>query len=175
MYFPDSWQLLQFCISVKSVQNIYDNNLPFVGFILYKPSSLKSTIIDLFQKYPSTISNDNLTKGSFLSHYSTNSEEELQKNDLIPKMKDKILLTSEIAPIINTNEDDLRKILGIITRLVDGKGYQSHSGTHGHRGYPPMMFTWIGAGIEIPSKMWTMLSQVGFKIYFSDLYLKRRK
>ena len=175
MYFPDSWQLLQFCISVKSVQNIYGNNLPFVGFILYKPSSLKSTIIDLFQKYPSTISIDDLTKGSFLSHYSTNSEEELQKNDLIPKMKDKILLTSEIAPIINTNEDDLRKILGIITRLVDGKGYQSHSGTHGHRGYPPMMFTWIGAGIEIPSKMWTMLSQLGFKIYFFRPIFKKKK
>lgn len=92
---------------------------------------------------------DDLTKSSFLSHYSTNSEDELQNNDLIPKMKNKILLTSEIAPIINANEDDLRKTLGIITRLVDGKDYQSHSGTHGHRSYPPMMFTWIGAGIEI--------------------------
>ena len=137
----------------------------FIGIILYKPSSLKSTIIDLFQKYPSALYADDLTKIR-LYHIIQITEEELQKNDLIPKMKDKILLTSEIAPIINTNEDDLRKILGIITRLVDGKGYQSHSGTHGHRGYPPMMFTWIGAGIEIPSKMWTMLSQLGFKIYF---------
>jgi hypothetical protein len=89
-------------------------------------------------------------------------------------MKDKILLTSEIAPIINTNEDDLRKILGIITRLVDGKGYQSHSGTHGHRSYPPMMFTWVGAGIEIPSKMWTLLSQLGFKIYFFRPFFKKK-
>ncbi len=173
-YFEDSWQLLQFCLSVKSVQNIYGNNLPFIGFILYKPSSLKSTIIDSFQKYPSALYVDDLTKNSFLSHYSTNSEEELQNNDLIPKMKDKILLTSEIAPIINANEDDLRKTLGIITRLVDGKGYQSHSGTHGHRGYPPMMFTWIGAGIEIPPKMWTMLSQLGFKIYFFRPIFKKK-
>ena len=173
-YFSDSWQLLQFCISVKSVQNIYGNSLPFIGFILYKPSSLKSTIIDSFQKYPSALYVDDLTKNSFLSHYSTNSEEELQNNDLIPKMKDKLLLTSEIAPIINANDDDLRKILGIITRLVDGKGYQSHSGSHGHRSYPPMMFTWIGAGIEIPSKMWTMLSQLGFKIYFFRPNFKKK-
>ena len=62
IYFPDSWQLLQFCIAVKSIQNIYCNNLPFIGFILYKPSSLKSTIIDLFQKYPSALYVDNLTK-----------------------------------------------------------------------------------------------------------------
>ena len=128
--FPDSWQLLQFCIAVKSIQNICGNSLPFVGFILYKPSSLKSTIIDLFQRYPLALCADDLTKSSFLSHYSTNSEDELQNNDLIPKMKNKILLTSEIAPIINANEDDLRKTLGIITRLVDGKDYQSHSGTH---------------------------------------------
>ena len=136
---------------------------------------MKSTIIDLFQKYPSALYADDLTKSSFLSHYSTHNEEELQKNDLIPKMKDKILLTSEIAPIINAHEDDLRKTLGIITRLVDGKGYQSHSGTHGQRSYPPMMFTWVGAGIEIPSKMWTMLSQWGSNCIFSDLLLKRRQ
>ena len=173
-YFPDSWQLLQFCVSVKSVQNIYGNKTPFIGFILYKPSSLKSTIIDSFPKYPSALYVDDLTKNSFLSHYSTNSEEQLQNNDLIPKMKDKILLTSEIAPIINANEDDLRKILGIITRLIDGKGYQSHSGTHGHRSYPPMMFTWIGAGIEIPYKMWTMLSQLGFKLYFFRPSFKKK-
>jgi hypothetical protein len=108
-----------------------------------------------------------------------------KKNGLIPKIKDKILLTSEIAPIINANKDiapiinankdDLRKILGIITRLVDGKGYQSHSRTHGYRGYPPMMFTWIVAGIEIPSKMWTMLSQLGFKIYFFRPIFKKQK
>ena len=164
--FPDSFQLLEFCLAVKCIQNIYGNDLPFVGFILYKASSLKSTIIDSFQKYPLALYVDDLTKSAFLSHYSTNSEEQLQHDDLIPKMKNKLTLTSEIAPIINTNEDDLRKILGVITRLIDGQGYNSHSGTHGHRSYPPMMFTWIGAGIEIPTKMWTMLSQAGFKLYF---------
>ena len=172
--FPDSWQLLQFCLAVKSIQNIYGNDLPFIGFILYKASSLKSTIIDLFQKYPLALYADDLTKSSFQSHYSTNNEEQLQHYDLIPKMKDKLLLTSEIAPIINTNEDDLRKIIGIITRLIDGKGYQSHSGTHGHRSYPPMMFTWIGAGIEIPPKMWTILFQAGFKLYFFRPMFKKK-
>ena len=91
-YFSDSFQLLQFCLSVKCVQNIHSNDLPFVGFILYKASSLKSTIIDSFQKYPLALYVDDLTKSSFLSHYATNKEEQLQHDDLIPKMKNKLPL-----------------------------------------------------------------------------------
>ena len=37
-----------------------------------------------------------------------------------------------------------------------------------------MMFTWVGAGIEIPYKMWTMLSQAGFKLYFFRPTFKKK-
>ena len=40
------WQMLEFCLAVKSTQNIYDNDLPYMGLLLAKPSSLKTTVIE---------------------------------------------------------------------------------------------------------------------------------
>ena len=58
-------------------------------------------------------------------------------------------------------------MLGIITRLVDGKGYESDSGAHGHRGYPPTMFTWVrSCSRNSTQRSGQLLSQLGFKIYF---------
>ena len=93
-------------------------------------------------------------------------KEQLKEVDMIPKMKNKLVLTPELAPLFTAKDEDLQKILGIITRLVDGDGLESDSGAHGHRGYPPTMFSWIGAIVEIPPKVWKILSQLGFKIYF---------
>ena len=41
-----------------------------------------------------------------------------------------------------------------MTRILDGHGYESDTGAHGHRGYnEKMMFTWIGAAVDIPYKV----------------------
>ncbi|HSF49719.1 MAG TPA: hypothetical protein VLA74_03080, partial [Nitrososphaeraceae archaeon] len=158
--------IMQFCLAVKSIQNIHGNTLPFIGIILAKPSSLKTTIIELFRKYDGTFYSDNFTQNSMMSHNSSLSEEELQKVDMLPKMNNKFVLTPELAPIFTAKDDDLQKVLGIITRIVDGKGYESDSGAQGHRKYSDIMFSWVGAAVEIPPKVWKLLSQLGFKLYF---------
>ena len=165
-YYPEAWSLMEFCLAVKSIQNIHDNQLPFIGIILAKPSSLKTTIIEFFRKYPGTFYSDSFTPNSIISHNSALTEEQLQKIDMLPKINDKLVLIPEFAPLFTANDDDLQKILGIIIRIVDGDGLESDSGAHGHRGYPPTLFSWIGAVVEIPPKVWKILSHLGFKIYF---------
>ena len=62
---------------------------------------------------------------------------------MLSKMKNKLFLISE-APTFAAKEDDLIQVLGIMTRILDGHGYESDTGAHGHRGYcEEMMFTWI--------------------------------
>ena len=85
---------------------------------------------------------------------------------MIPKMKDNLLITPELAPIFTTNEDDLKATIGKITRLLDGKGFTGDTGAHGQRGYTETMFSWIGAAVEIPETVWKLLSILGWKIYF---------
>ncbi len=115
-YYPEAWPLMEFCLAVKSIQNIHDNPLPFIGIILAKPSSLKTTIIEFFRKYPGTFYSDSFTPNSMISHNSALSEQELQKIDMLPKLNNKFVLIPELAPIFTANEDDLQKILGLITR-----------------------------------------------------------
>jgi hypothetical protein len=57
--------------------------------------------------------------------------------------------------------------IGRVTRVLDGHGYESDSGAHGHRGYNEhMMFTWIGAAVDIPFKVHKVLTTLGPRLYF---------
>ena len=165
-HYPEAWTFMEFCLSVKSILNVHDFTLPFMGVLIAAPSSMKTMIIQLFRKYPDTFYTDSFTPNSLISHISTKTEEELQKVDMIPKMKDKVVLTPELSPIFTSKEDDLQKVMGVLTRLLDGHGLENDSGSHGHRKYGDTMFVWLGAVVEIPPRVWKILGTLGHKIYF---------
>lgn len=181
----DIWPGLEFALSVKTILNIKDCNLPFAGILLGPGASMKTQIIELFRDTYNTYYTDNFSPRSFVSHVSGKSEEELRKSDLLPKLIDKLFMTPELAPVFSARDDDLLQLIGIMTRVLDGKGYESDSGAQGHRGYSiEMMFTWIGASIDISPKVYRLLSTLGPKLYFFRLprievseyiYLTRRK
>ncbi len=165
---------MEFCLSVKSIINILDFTLPFMGVLVAAPSSMKTMIIQLFRKYPNSFYTDSFTPSSLVSHNSSLTEEQLQKVDMLPKMKDRLVLTPELAPIITAKDDDLQKVLGITTRLLDGHGLENDSGAHGHRKYGDTMFVWLGAAVEIPPRVWKLLGTLGHKIYFLRPSLRKK-
>lgn len=173
-YYPEAWIFMEFCLSVKSIINILDFTLPFMGVLVAAPSSMKTMIIQLFRKYPNSFYTDSFTPSSLVSHNSSLTEEQLQKVDMLPKMKDRLVLTPELAPIITAKDDDLQKVLGIITRLLDGHGLENDSGAHGHRKYGDTMFVWLGAAVEIPPRVWKLLGTLGHKIYFLRPSLRKK-
>ena len=164
--FPGAWPMLQFCLAVKSILNIEGCTLPFMGVILAIPSSMKTLVIQLFRKYPHSLYSDNFTPNAFQSHNAALNEEQLRKNDLLPRLHNRLFLTPELAPVFTANEDELRKSLGIITRVLDGHGLETDSGAQGHRRYGNTFFVWVGAAVEIPYRVWTLLGTLGHKIYF---------
>ncbi len=92
-HYPEAWIFMEFCLSVKSIINIQDFTLPFMGVLIAAPSSMKTMIIQLFRKYPHTFYTDSFTPSSLVSHNSAKTEEELQKVDMLPKLKNKLVLT----------------------------------------------------------------------------------
>jgi hypothetical protein len=73
---------------------------------------------------------------------------------MLPKIKNKLFLTPELAPIFASRDEDLLQILGTLTRVADGQGYESDTGSQGHREYAEnIMFAWIGAAVEVPYKV----------------------
>lgn len=165
---PEIWPGLEFELSISKILSIEGCTLPFIGIILGRPSSYKTVIISLMKRWPHSFYTDNFTARSFVSHSTAvNSKEELEEIDLLPKMKNKLFLTPELSPMFTTKEEDLIQLLGIITRVADGHGYVSDSGAHGHRGYDEdIMFTWTGAAVDIPYKVYKLLGNLGAKIYF---------
>ena len=168
---PEIWTGLEFELSILSILNIEGCTLPFIGIILGRPSSGKTQIINLLKKWPCTYYTDNFTARAFVSHSTAvSSKEELEEIDLLPKIRNKLFLTPELSPTFTAKDEDLNQLLGIITRIADGQGYQSDSGAHGHRGYDgELMFTWVGAAVDIPYKVYKVLGNLGSKLYFFRL------
>jgi hypothetical protein len=166
-YFPDKLSLAEFELSIKTILNIEDINLPFMGIVFAVPSSLKTAFFEFLRKLPYSYFSDKFTAKSFVSHSAAISKDKLATVDLLPRIKDKIILTPELSPLFTGKDDDIREQFGVITRVIDGKGFESESGVHGQRGYHgSYMFTWLGAAVDIPSNVYKFLSTIGFKIYF---------
>jgi hypothetical protein len=164
---PELWPGLEFELSALRILNIFGCNLPFIGLLLGRPSSCKTQIISLLNEWYSVYYTDDFTAKSFVSHSTSVSKEELAEIDMLPKIKNKFFATSELATMFTAKEEDLNKMLGIITRIADGQGFKSNSGAYGQRGYDEnIMFVWIGAVVDIPRKVYKMLGNLGFKLYF---------
>ncbi|HJT85980.1 MAG TPA: hypothetical protein VJ697_15980 [Nitrososphaeraceae archaeon] len=161
---------LDFILSLKTILNVYDITLPFLGIVFAAPSSMETQMFEIFEKWIYSYYTDKFTAKSFVSHSATVQKDKLGDVDLLPRIKDKILLTPELSPLFTGKEDDIKEQFGIITKVLDGKGYKSESGVHGQRGYHGnYMFTWIGAAVGIPHYIYKFLSTIGFKIYFLRL------
>ena len=153
--FPSIWFGLEFALSIKTIINIKGINLPFIGILLGPPSSMKTFIVELFRKYDKyTLYTDEFSPRSLVSHNSGLKEKELRKIDLLPRIRNKLFLTPELSPMFSIKDDDLLSIIGRLTRVSDGSGYENDSGAQGHRGYGgEMMFIWLGAAVNIPYKV----------------------
>jgi hypothetical protein len=169
------WDSLEFELSVNKILNIKDCTLPFAGILLGPPSSLKTVGIELFRKVKNTFYTDNFSARAIVSHSTTVQKKELEKIDMLPRMKNKFFLTPELSPIFGKKDEDLMETLSIITRVLDGHGFESDTGAHGHRGYAEdIMFTWVGASVDIPRKVHKYLGTRGAKLYFFRLPLMEK-
>jgi hypothetical protein len=172
---PELWEPIEFALSVRSILRITNITLPFAGIILGPPSSLKTATIELFRNTKDTQYTDNFSAKSFVSHNTSVPREKLAEVDLLPKIKNKLFLTPELSPTFSKRDEELNEILGIITRILDGHGYESDTGAHGHRGYNgDFMFVWIGAAVDIPKKVHRLLGTLGPKLYFFRINTKKK-
>ena len=80
-------------------------------YIIRCPSSLKTVIVELFRLWKNSYYTDNFSPKSFISHYAGIKEEQLKKIDMLPKIKDKFFLCSELSPMFAKKEDELNEII----------------------------------------------------------------
>lgn len=167
---PELWTPLQFALSIQKILNIKDCTLPFAGILLGAPSSLKTVIVELFRNSKNSYYTDNFSAKSFVSHYAGIKEEQLKKIDMLPMIKDKFFLCSELSPMFAKKEEELNETIGLITRVLDGQGLVTNTGACGQRGYQgDYMFTWLGAAVDIPYRVHKLMGSRGAKLHFLRL------
>jgi hypothetical protein len=165
-HFPYAWEGIDFTLSVLRILNIDGCTLPFAGIILARSGGNKTLSSGMLVPWPYVYYTRKFTAKAFVSHNTAIAPEDLKKIDMLPKIRFKMLLTPELSPIFSANEDELLENIGIITSILDGKGYTSDSGAHGQRGYfGNYMFVWVGATVDIPYRVHKLLSSLGPKLY----------
>jgi hypothetical protein len=170
---PEIWPGLEFGLSSLRILNIEDCTLPLIGILLGRPGCGKTVDITLLSKWVYAYYTDSFSPKAWVSHTTAaDSQEELEAIDMLPKIGNKQFLTPELATVFNVREDELRQTLNLIIRIADGHGLSSDSGAHGHRGYGDIMFTWLGAVIDIPRQVYKVLGALGPKLYFFRLPFK---
>ena len=115
---------------------------------------------------------DDFTPASLVSHSANRSTEQLEKIDLLPKMRGKCAIVKEMAPMFTGHEDDLMRKFSILASILDGEGYVSSSGSHGERGYrEKITFSLLGAVTPdvLTPKVFKSLNAVGPRFCFWDM------
>ena len=169
--FPELAFPAEVVVSVVTQLLINDVHNPFGLVLVDVPSSGKTITLNFFSGLKElTYFTDKFSPASFVSHATNVKKEDLQKIDMLPKIKHKVVVVREMATIFGDREEDLRKNMGILTRVMDGEGLQIDSGVHGQRGYSgDFCFMLVAASTPIPPKVWKMMGNLGSRLFFLNI------
>lgn len=112
---------------------------------------------------------DKFTPASFVSQNASIKAKDLKKVDLLPKIKNKVLITPELAPTFRGKKEEVEERFSLLARVLDGRGLTIDGGTHGRRGYEgDHPFLWLGATTHLTPLAFNAMASVGNRIFFFD-------
>lgn len=167
--FPWVTSVVEICLSVSSLLWFSDVQLPFALVLVGRPAGWKTTALKcISEKLLNFIYySDSFTAKAFVSHAMKRSSKQLEKIDLLPRIRDKVFITPELAPTFTQEKEKLMQSVGALTRVLDGQGYVTDSGAQGRRGYQGnYKFMWLAATTPMPYRVWEVMATLGTKMYF---------
>jgi hypothetical protein len=169
--FPEVVPETIICLSVAASLLLEDQQNPVALNLEGVPSSLKTTLVDFFGGADDKCyRSDKFTPKSFVSHSASISREKLQEVDLLPRIRHKVFLVPELAPLFGLRNEDLLESFSILTRVLDGQGLSTDSGVHGRRGHTgDYLFAWIGCTTPIPHNVWKTMGKLGSRFLFIEM------
>lgn len=163
-------------LAVAATMSLRNRARP-LALIYEGPSgSGKTTVIQMFnpKAEPSlgehVYRSDKFTPKSFVSHAANIKASDMESLDLLPRLRNKILLTKELAPIFRGRDEEVSDNFSILISVLDGEGFVSDSGMRGRRGYDEeIMFNWIGATTPLTQRTHRMMAQLGTRLLFYEV------
>ena len=159
------------CLSCSAALLLNDVSVCPAVVLVGPPSTAKTTVLDFFNVDGLTHKLDAFSAKAMISHFAAASESELAKKvDMLPQIRHKIVFVADLSPMFSKRVDDLMENIGILTRVLDGQGYISHSGVHGRRGeHGDYRFGFIAATTPIGGQVWRVMSSLGPRLMLFDM------
>lgn len=170
-HFPNLWRPTVISLSCAATLLLKDNSNPVGVIFMGSPSSGKTTVLDFFRGLSDIVYHtDHFTAKAFVTHSANVKEDELSKIDLLPRIRHKLVVVPELSPLFGKRKDDLLETIAILTRLFDGQGLTTDSGTRGQRGYTgDYLFSFLGATTPIDNHVWNVLGKLGARWLFYSM------
>jgi hypothetical protein len=177
---PETLKPLKTALAVAAIACLRDEVQP-ISLIFAAPSGAGKTMALEFLMPASDddahfYRSDDFTAASFVSHRADKDDQQLREQvDLLPKLKDKTLITKELGPVFRGKREELEKRFAILTSVLDGQGYVSNSGAHGRRGYQERInFRWLGATTPLSNEALEVIASLGTRMFFYSLDRERK-
>jgi hypothetical protein len=169
--FPEILEETVAALSVCATLLLEDQQNPVALNLEGPPSSQKTTLIDFFEGATDKVyRSDKFTPKSFVSHAASISRDRLNEIDLLPRIRHRLFLIPELAPLFGLRNEDLLENFSILTRVFDGRGLSTDSGVHGQRGHTgDFLFAWIGCTTPIEHRVWKTMGKLGSRLLFLEM------
>lgn len=168
--FPEYWPAVEAGLACTATLLLKDNANPTALILVGGPSTGKTTVASMFDGWRLAYRSDDFTPAAFVSHHANKTAEQLADIDLLPRIRHRVFLTPELAPIFRGKRDELEARLAIITRVLDGQGLTTDKGTYGQRGYTgDYLFSWLGCTTPFSNTAWSVMAQLGSRLFFFQL------
>jgi len=175
-YYPGRVQMVKAGMATIGAVSIKDNRQCIATKYQGKSGSFKTTAASFF--FPSCEElreyihrEDSFTPKSFVSHRGDKTKETLSKIDLLPKLRNKTLVSKEDATFFRCHKNEREDLFSRTASVLDGRGYVCSTGVHGRRGYEEdIYFTWLGCTTPLSMESHKIMGNLGqrFVFYNSD-------
>jgi len=169
-HFPNSVAVVEACLANYCSPLLQDlSNCPAL-VLIGPPSSSKTTVLEFLDTHV-IFPTDNFTPRSFVSHSANVEKSKLATEvDLLPRIRRKMMVVKDLSPMFSKRADDVKEGMGVMTQVLDGRGYPSDSGPHGHRGYSgDYVFRFLAANTPLGKNIWEMMWTLGLRLLFLQI------
>jgi hypothetical protein len=125
VYYPRLLPTVHACLAVFAAMAFQERTKPLC-LILETPSGYgKSAVLQMFFPKPNAgldkyvYRSDKFTPKSFVTHAASVKKEDLPKLDLLPKLKGKVLVTKELAPIFRGRDEEMQENFSTLISVPD--------------------------------------------------------
>jgi hypothetical protein len=177
-HFPEALDSVKASLGVAAISCFSDQTHPMALIFVATPGAGKSTQLGFLMPIGDDdplnayfYRCDDFTPKSFVSHRADRNEKQLMKIDLLPQLRDKVLITKELAPLFKGKREEIVENFARLTAVLDGEGLVTNSGAHGRRGYTGRyVFQWLGAVARpsLTAELLAVIAELGPRMLFYD-------